>query len=199
MKKLLLIFLLLSQSVFGQQVTILNKNYASYFDINLKQPIAVSYKLYNGGGPCSRAKFRFVNDTQYPTATDGDYSHSGYDKGHLANAEDFAYDCELDELTFRYYNALPQTRVLNRGIWKQIESDVRELSKKDTLIIICYATNFTKVNRLFVPQYCYKIVYKRNVFYKAYQFTQNGEMKEVPETFFKNESALIQKMIGLSK
>ena len=199
MKKLLLIFLLLSQSILGQQVVITNRNYASYFDINLKEPIAVSYKLYNGGGPCSRAKFRFINDTQYPTATDADYAKSGYDKGHLANAEDFAYNCELDELTFRYYNAWPQTTTLNRGVWKQVEATVRELSKKDTLIIICYATNFVKINRLFVPQYCYKLIYKQNKFYKAYQFTQKGEMKEVSETFFKNEDALIQKMIGLSK
>ncbi len=145
---LLVILLLVSQFVIAQQVVIKTKNYTSYFDTILKQPISVVYKLYNGGGPCSRAKFRFINDTKYPTATDADYAKSGYDKGHLANSEDFAYDCELDELTFRYYNALPQTTALNRGIWKQIEATVRDLSKTDTLTIICYATDFVKLNNL---------------------------------------------------
>jgi endonuclease G len=189
---LLVILLLVSQFVIAQQVVIKTKNYTSYFDTILKQPISVVYKLYNGGGPCSRAKFRFINDTKYPTATDADYAKSGYDKGHLANSEDFAYDCELDELTFRYYNALPQTTALNRGIWKQIEATIRDLSKTDTLTIICYATDFVKVNKLSVPQYCYKIVYKQNKFYKAYQFTQKGEMKEVPETFFKGKLSFIK-------
>ena len=43
-----------------------------------------------GGGNCKRASFRFINDTQILMASDKDYSKSGYDRGHLANAEDFA-------------------------------------------------------------------------------------------------------------
>jgi DNA/RNA endonuclease G (NUC1) len=83
---LLVVLLLVSQFVIAQQVVIKTKNYTSYFDTILKQPISVVYKLYNGGGPCSRAKFRFINDTKYPTATDADYAKSGYDIGHIASA-----------------------------------------------------------------------------------------------------------------
>ena len=80
--------------------------YMSFFDIDIKQPLQLNYILYKGGGDCSRSKFRFLNDTKIPTSTLKEYSRSGFDMGHLANAEDFAYDCYKDELTFRFYNCL---------------------------------------------------------------------------------------------
>lgn len=190
--RILLLLLLITFTAKAQHVTITTKAYTSYFDTIYKQPIAVVYKLYNGGGPCSRAKFRFKNDTKYPTATDADYAKSGYDKGHLANAEDFAYDCELDELTFRYYNAWPQTAGLNRGIWKEVEEDVREMSKKDTITVVCYARNFQKVNRLYVPQECYKVVYRRGIYVIGWQFHQNGTHKQVPQKHFGKELLFIK-------
>jgi DNA/RNA endonuclease G (NUC1) len=189
---LFLTFLLLPLIGVGQQVVIRTKAYTSYFDTVYKQPIAVVYKLYNGGGPCSRAKFRFKNDTKYSTATDADYAKSGYDRGHLANAEDFAYDCELDESTFRYYNALPQTSTLNRGIWKQIEGDVREMSKKDTITVVCYAKNFKQKGRLYVPEVCYKIVYRKGIYVIGYEFKQDGAHKQVPQKYFGNELIFIK-------
>jgi endonuclease G len=61
----------------------------------------------------------FGNDMpSITTATSRDYAGSGYDKGHMAAALDFASDCEKEEMTFVYYNALPQTPNLNRGVWK---------------------------------------------------------------------------------
>lgn len=189
-KYIFLLFLFVANITLGQVnvVPIKTKAYISYFDTVYKQPIAVVYKLYNGGGPCSRAKFRFKNDTNYPTATDADYLKSGYDKGHLANAEDFAYDCELDESTFRYYNALPQTTNLNRGVWKKVEGEVREMSKKDTIVVVCYATNFSQKQKLYVPDYCYKLVYQKNKFMVGYKFNQKGEIFKLDnDTIVKKE------------
>lgn len=194
MKKLLsFILIFLPFFAFSQHVVIEKKNYKSYLDTIIKQPIVVSYKLYNGGGDCSREKFRFKNDTKYKTATDLDYARSGYDKGHLANAEDFAYNCELDELTFRYYNCWPQTTILNRGSWKQIETSVREMSKSDTITVVCYGSDFVPSNRLMIPTYCYKIVYKKGKFVVGYQFNQRGEVKQVPEEFI---SKKLKSVIG---
>jgi len=187
-----LLLLILPLTLFGQHVVIQKKNYTSYFDTIIKQPILVEYKLYNGGGDCKRDKFRFKNDTKYKTATDSDYARSGYDKGHLASAEDFAYDCELDELTFRYYNCWPQTTTLNRGIWKQIETSVREISKKDTIVVVCYASDFVQVNKLMVPSLCYKVIYTtKGKLLKAYQFNQRGEVKEVPEIFINSKLKVV--------
>lgn len=140
--------------------TIINKGiYQSYFNYKTKEPIFVVYKLYKGGGDCSREAFTFSNDTKITTATDKDYAKSGYDKGHLANAEDFAYDCDKDRLTFFYYNCVPQTPNLNRGTWKQWETTVRKESQADSLLIIL--GNFytsKKIGEIFVPSYCWRVV-----------------------------------------
>lgn len=134
--------------------------YKSFFDIDIKQPLQLNYILYKGGGDCNRSKFRFINDTSIPTFTHKEYARSGFDMGHLANAEDFAYDCNKDELTFRYYNCLPQYPNLNRGVWKKWETKIREDSQTDSLLIICGATFSDKKTstNLIVPEFCYKVV-----------------------------------------
>ena len=120
----------------------------------------VSYFLYKGGGQCSRAGLHFTNDDpRLQCATEEDYKGSHYDKGHLANAEDFAFDCEKDELTFRYYNCLPQTPNLNRGIWKKEETLIRKWSQSEKLYIICGGLfGNKKIGKIAVPSYCWKVV-----------------------------------------
>jgi endonuclease G len=158
-KTLISLFLMLS--FFGTaQIIVKNKVYKANFSNKLHEPRWVSYTLYKGGGDCDRSKFKFYNDKEnLETATDEDYAGSIYDKGHLANAEDFAFDCEKDEMTFRYYNCLPQTVNLNRGVWKTNETLVRKWSKTQKLYIICggYFTN-KKMKGVSVPDYCWKVV-----------------------------------------
>ena len=143
--------------------TIINTGiYKSYFSYSIREPLYVTYTLYKGGGNCDRNKeaFRFKS-CGIKTATDADYSRSGYDKGHMANAEDFAFDCAKDELTFCYYNCIPQTAKLNRGIWKSWEEKIRKLSQSKSLFIIAGAIYGNKTigpNKIGVPDYCYKIV-----------------------------------------
>jgi DNA/RNA endonuclease G (NUC1) len=158
-------------------IKIEKENYTCYFDTVLKQPLLVMYKLYKGGGDCSRAGFSFKNDLpNIKTATQADYAKSGYDRGHLANAEDFAYDCKLDELTFRYYNCLPQSKNLNRGLWKQKEEETRQLSQIDTIVVICFGRDFFQDNKLNVPRYCGKIVKEKNGKIHYWLFDQNGTL-----------------------
>lgn len=159
---------LICQSLFAQSPdidTIIETGiYKSYFDVDIKQPLQLSYILHKGGGDCDRSKFRFINDTKIPSATQKEYAKSGFDMGHLANAEDFAYDCTKDELTFRFYNCLPQYPNLNRGIWKKWETKIREVSQTDSLLVICGAkfTNKKTSTNLFVPDECYKVVKSLN-------------------------------------
>lgn len=180
MRTLIFLFLfILHSAVHGQSnvVRIECDNYTSFFDTVFRQPVLVKYTLYRGGGPCSRAGFNFKNDRkEIRTATTSDYAHSGYDRGHLANAEDFAYDCRLDELTFRYYNCVPQSKILNRGIWKDKESLVREMSQKDTVSVLCFARDFKKVSKLYVPTICGKIVIEKGGKITMWVFDQNGSI-----------------------
>jgi endonuclease G len=138
-----------------------NAAYTSYIDTTIEMPVYVEYRLYRGGGPCERAN-RWTNDSKYQLVGESSYSNSGYERGHLANAEDFAYNCHLDSLTFMYYNRLPQTKSLNRGVWKKQETLIRSLSQKDSLWIICggyWDSNVKIIKGLYVPTRCWKLVY----------------------------------------
>jgi len=166
MKKFLLFLLLTLVTVTGfsqstYDTIIRNGVYESYYDIDIKQPLFVTYKMYKGGGDCSRAGFRFKNDTKIPMAKAKDYSASGYDQGHLVSAEDFAFDCVADEKTFRFYNCLPQTPNLNRGIWKKWETEIRKESQINELYIIAgghFTKKITIGNGVWVPTHCFKVV-----------------------------------------
>lgn len=141
--------------------TVFNEGfYKSYFNKSLKVPLYCTDSLYQGGGTCSRKGMYFTGN--YLTATSKDYAASGYDEGHLVDAKDYAFDCVKEKTTFKFYNALPQTPALNRGIWKHYETLIRKLSQTTHLFIIAggiFNTNKTIGNGVAVPDLCYKIVY----------------------------------------
>ena len=169
--KLILVLLISSLSfsqsfvikdVKGYDTIIVNDAYKSFFNKELRSPLYVKYILYKGGGDCNRDKFTFKIDKniKLKTAVEKDYSKTGYDRGHLANAEDFAYDCRLDSLTFFYYNCIPQSVNLNRGIWKVWEDSIRKKSQTDSLLIICGGKfKDVRIGNIGVPDNCFKIVY----------------------------------------
>jgi len=167
------LFLVISIMVFSQQVdTIIHEtNYTSYYNYKLHEPLIVTYTLYHGGGTCNRSDDRFITNGLPNSATAADYSGSDYDEGHLANSKDFAYDCNKQQATFRFYNCVPQTPKLNRGIWKHYETLIREQSNSENLYIVCgsfFGTKTIGSNRIAVPDKCWKIVYsmdKKKVIY----------------------------------
>lgn len=59
------------------------------------------------------------------SASLADYKRSGYDRGHLAPAADFAYSPDAMSETFYMSNMTPQAPAFNRGIWQQLEAQVR--------------------------------------------------------------------------
>lgn len=163
MKNFLIFLLLLPLFSFGQKIdTVINNGYyTSYYSYTLKQPHFVVYKLYKGGGDCSRKGMVFKTGGVKNSATIQDYYKTGYDQGHLVNFEDYAYNCAKAEATFRYYNVIPQTRNLNRGVWKMYEHIIRQVSQSDSLLIITGGTNYrTRIGSgVYVPEYCWKVVY----------------------------------------
>jgi endonuclease G, mitochondrial len=160
---LFLSFFLLVNKASAQRFydTIIDKGiYKSYYSAGYKSPVAVTYTLFRGGGEVSRKGKHFVKDTRLPSHNAKDFHKSGYDEGHMANAEDFAYNDSLQELTFRFYNCVAQSPELNRGVWKKYESKARKLSQLDSLTVVCY-NEFSDAPKagLNVPAACYKCVY----------------------------------------
>jgi endonuclease G len=133
--------------------------YKSYFSNETKTPLFVEYRLYKGGGDSSRKGLVFEKAGLRQSASEKDYRDSGYDIGHMCNAEDFAFDPVKEKETFRFYNALPQTEKLNRGCWKKLETKVRKQSQNEELLIICGGFDFNKkMHTVSVPDFCFKII-----------------------------------------
>ena len=59
-----------------------------------------------------------------------DYRRSGYDRGHLAPAADFAYSESAMSETFYMSNMTPQAPAFNRDIWQKLEAQVRVWAAK---------------------------------------------------------------------
>jgi endonuclease G len=186
--KTILIFIILSISscgVVAQYDTVISNDiYTSYYSFKLHDPVYVSYKLYKGGGNYSRNGMNFHTDKVKNTATNKDYSHSGYDKGHLADAKDFAYDSIKEEETFRFYNCVPQTPELNRGIWEQAEYQIRKISQSDSLFIIAgsiFGTEKLPHSQVAIPTSCFKVVQSLKTKEILYCFfmTNNEESKVI--------------------
>jgi len=95
-----------------------------------------------------------------------DYDKSGYDRGHLAPAEDMRRDKQTESETFLLSNMSPQIGIgFNRGIWKNLEAKVREWAKKRKNIYIMtgpiYAVKNYKTigpDKVAVPTHFYKII-----------------------------------------
>ena len=156
-----ILFWFISQCLYSQNIdTVVDKSiYKSYYSYGYKSPLYVVYDLYNGGGDVSRSSMSFKQE--FKTATNKDYSKSGYDRGHLANAEDFAYNYSKEKLTFSYYNCFAQNAKLNRGSWKVWETTIRNESKKWPLRIYVGAIYGNKKinNNVAIPDFCWKVVY----------------------------------------
>ncbi|MFA6397134.1 MAG: DNA/RNA non-specific endonuclease, partial [Sulfurimonas sp.] len=57
-----------------------------------------------------------------------DYSHSGYDRGHMAPARDFNTN-QSEHECFTLANMIPQNGDNNRGIWSGLEEATRSLGE----------------------------------------------------------------------
>ena len=96
------------------------------------------------------------------TATVGDYSKSGYDRGHLAPAADMGWSQQAMAESFYFSNMSPQVPGFNRGIWKRLEEQVRTWAEiLDTIYVVTgpvLSPTLPKIgpNQVSVPKYYFK-------------------------------------------
>ena len=57
-----------------------------------------------------------------------DYTHSGYDRGHLANDASFDYDMKIVRKTYTMANIIPQAPMVNRKTWIKAEKLERSVA-----------------------------------------------------------------------
>jgi len=111
----------------------------------------------------------FRSDPEITTgsATPADYKKSGYDRGHLSPAADFAFDQNAMSETFYMSNMSPQKGGLNRGIWKDLETEVRLWAKNFGRVYVVSgpilekpAAEYQSIgeNQVAVPEFYYKVI-----------------------------------------
>ena len=77
-------------------------------------------------------KNKFEPDPDLPElrAEHSDYTHSGYDRGHMAPAADMKWNKKAMEESFYMSNICPQNRKLNRDDWGDLEEKCRNWAEK---------------------------------------------------------------------
>ena len=102
------------------------------------------------------------------SADDADYEGSGYDRGHLASAEDMSWSGTTMKESFYYSNMSPQVPAFNRGVWKRLEELVRYWSSAyDSVYVVTgpvLSNGLPTIghDNVAVPQYYYKVVLEYN-------------------------------------
>lgn len=109
---------------------------------------------------------KFVPDPMVKgaTATNEDYTRSGYDRGHMAPAGDMKWSAKAMRESFYLSNICPQKPDLNRGIWKELEEQARLWAKENGSLLIVTGPVITDdmrrlgKNRVGIPKTFYKVI-----------------------------------------
>lgn len=186
-----------------------HEGYTLRYDETLKNAVWVAYPLlaYEITGDAERDNERFVPDPAVAggTALPSDYSRSGYDRGHLAPAGDFKFSQRLTRESFLMSNISPQVPPFNRGIWKQLEEQVRSWAYRDGGLYVVTGPVLTnnlptigKANEVAVPDYFYKVIlYCHNPDIRMIGFLMRNEASDEPLQTFVVPVDRIEQATGL--
>ena len=149
-----------------------HEGYVAGLDRVTREPRWVAYELTadHDLGCLPRTGLSFKVDVLAAPSEQGnpkDYAKSGYDLGHMAPNEDFAWDADEQRDTFSMANVAPQAPGLNRQGWERLEEDVRAwaLTRGDLQVYVGPIYGETPktigADKLSVPSAFYKIVVDR--------------------------------------
>ncbi|MGZ2368995.1 DNA/RNA non-specific endonuclease [Ancylomarina sp. YFZ004] len=185
-----------------------HKNYILSYSEKFEQAQWVAYELNANEttGSIKRAdNFRPDPIVKTGSANLKDYKGSGYDRGHLAPAADMGFTTAAMSESFYMSNMSPQRPSFNRGIWKKLETQVRNWAKAyDKIYVVTGAVlkpglPIIGKNRVAVPEKYYKIVFRE----KAGQsdmiaFLLANKKSEQPLTSFVVTVDQLEKLTGLN-
>lgn len=88
-------------------------------------------------GPHTPRTDDFRADPAVPeSARPADYAGSGYDQGHMSDAEDNSWSPATEHLSFLMSNMIPQCGPCNRATWRYIENWTRALTKTRPVLYV---------------------------------------------------------------
>lgn len=143
------------------------------YDYGFKVAKSVSYTLYGDLVNELNIEKRpsFYQEDDIPSeyrAKDSDYTHSGYDRGHMAPDASFDWSQESLDATYSLANIIPQAPNVNRYMWKKAEDYAREKAVEIGELNIINIIKYTDTNsvigegKISVSQGYYKILYNHD-------------------------------------
>lgn len=141
------------------------QQYVLVYDLEKKSAVFVGEHLGKGEKFWKIRKNSFAINKQIPEGsrtTLKDYIEPNYDRGHLASSGNMTSASSEIE-SFLMSNMVPQTKELNRGMWKKLEDYLRNLSETKELIIITGPIFTDPIhyigNKVPVPTSTFKYIY----------------------------------------
>jgi len=175
---LLLFFLFLSGELVSQELnpslflgTVIEHQYYSISYVEeYEQPEWTYHIVCKNCYGQSERKNNFREDPLVKTTSAqlSDYKGSGYDRGHLVPAADMNRNETAMSESFYLSNMSPQHPSFNRGIWRKLETHIREWSMVyDTLYVVTgpileFGYKTIGINEVAIPQFYFKAIYAEN-------------------------------------
>jgi len=185
-------------------------NHAGYivsYNPDYRVPNWISYELteYEIKGHLKRTdKFVVDPDVKGVCATNEDYSHSGYDRGHMAPAADMKWNTRVMKECFYFSNMCPQKHSLNAGRWKTLEEKARDWAEQDSAIVIVCGPIVEKgyqtigSNKVVIPQRFFKVILAPYLDYpKAIAFIMKNDKESLPLSSYAVSIDSVEKVTGM--
>ena len=146
------------------------EGYVVGYSMRHYQPLWVQYRLTREDVLSTSKVARsndFRPDPDFPCTYSlmRDYSKSGYDKGHLAPAEDMRYSAKAESESFLMSNMCPQISGFNRGVWRKLERQIRRFAHDEGAVVVVTGPVLNEFggrklgDKMTVADMFYKVVY----------------------------------------
>lgn len=160
--------------------------YVTHYNKTEKLPIFSAELLIpeNLNGKNQRSN-NFQEDPSLPhhlQVIEQDLISTGFDRGHLAPAEDMRQNSAALEQSFYMSNIVPQNLYMNRGAWKSLENYTRKIAMAYNHAYVITGTikddNSLKLdNGVIVPTYLYKIIVTTQPFQMVAFMMPNNDVR----------------------
>ena len=165
---------------------------------DMKLSTVISYKLRGSDLRSGYIEKRpdFYGDNRVRSkyrAQYGDYSRSGYDRGHSRSHASTAWDRRLLYHTYSMVNIWPQRPSLNRDIWIKAEKYERLIARELGMVNVVNiadtrgSTETIGRHRVLVPRGFYKIIYNDRADFRKCFYYRNIDSNPAEDTFRSHE------------
>lgn len=154
------------------EVILSRQGYSVSYNTDNFLPNWVAWELYKEKLVEEASRYsRFLPDPDLRSnlaVTTHEYTHSGWNRGHMCPAADNKWDADAMKESFYTTNICPQNENLNKGDWNDLEEACREWAMTESVYIVCGPVLYKepvygfigKEFEIRVPEAFYKVVLK---------------------------------------